>query len=101
MRPLAVAALTQGEVDWLDRPTPDLLPLLARNADVTVEVKEAAGAIGIMRFNHLYPPFDNPAIRRALLGAVDQADVMMSWREPTVPVARPGRPVRSRLPPGQ
>ena len=29
-----------------------------------------------MRFNHLYPPFNNPAIRRALLGAVDQADVM-------------------------
>ena len=29
-----------------------------------------------MRFNHLYPPFNNPAVRRALLGAVDQADVM-------------------------
>jgi peptide/nickel transport system substrate-binding protein len=29
-----------------------------------------------MRFNHLHPPFNNPAIRRALLGAVDQADVM-------------------------
>jgi peptide/nickel transport system substrate-binding protein len=29
-----------------------------------------------MRFNDLYPPFDNPAIRRALLGAVNQADVM-------------------------
>ena len=56
---LAVAALSQGEVDWVDRPSPDLLPLLARNAEVTVEVKEAAGAIGIMRFNHLYPPFDN------------------------------------------
>lgn len=73
---LAVAALSQGEVDWVDRPSPDLLPLLVRNAEVTVEVKEAAGAIGIMRFNHLYPPFNNPAIRRALLGAVDQADVM-------------------------
>ena len=34
------------------------------------------GSIPIMRFNHLYPPFDNPAIRRALLGAIDQADVM-------------------------
>ncbi len=26
--------------------------------------------------NQLFPPFDNPAIRRALLGAVDQADFM-------------------------
>jgi hypothetical protein len=29
-----------------------------------------------MTFNHRYPPFDNPAIRRALLGAVDQAEAM-------------------------
>ena len=35
-------------------------------------------AIGIMRFNHLQPPFDNPAIRRALLGAVDQAAAMQA-----------------------
>jgi len=72
----AVAALSQGEVDWVDRPATDLLPFLLRNADVTVEAKETAGAIGIMRFNHLYPPFNNPAIRRALLGAIDQAEVM-------------------------
>ena len=32
----------------------------------------------IMRFNYLLPPFDNPAIRRALLGAVDQADAMQA-----------------------
>jgi peptide/nickel transport system substrate-binding protein len=32
--------------------------------------------VGILRFNHLFRPFDNPAIRRALLGAVDQADAM-------------------------
>ena len=30
----------------------------------------------MLRFNHLHPPFNNPAIRRALLGAIDQADVM-------------------------
>ena len=65
----AVAALLQGEVDWLDSVPADLVPLLARNADVTVEVKEPSGSIPLMRFNHLHPPFDNPAIRRALLGA--------------------------------
>src|SRR5260221_1428822 len=31
-----------------------------------------------MRFNQLFPPFDNPAIRRALLGAVNQEDVMIA-----------------------
>jgi peptide/nickel transport system substrate-binding protein len=29
-----------------------------------------------MRFNHLHPPFNNPAIRRALLGAFSQTDMM-------------------------
>ena len=72
----SVAALLQGEVDWLQRPATDHVPLIARNADVIVEIKEPAGAVGIMRFNQLHPPFDNPAVRRALLGAVDQADVM-------------------------
>ncbi len=32
----------------------------------------------MLRFNHLQPPFDNPAIRRALLGAVDQSDYMQA-----------------------
>jgi peptide/nickel transport system substrate-binding protein len=72
----ATAALLQGEVDWLDYIPTDQATLLARNQGVTVEVKDAAGSIPIMRFNHLYPPFDNPAVRRALLGAIDQADVM-------------------------
>ena len=72
----AVAALLRGEVDWLDSPNSDQVPLLTRDAGVTVEVTEPSGSVAIMRFNHLHPPFDNPAIRRALLGAIDQEEVM-------------------------
>jgi peptide/nickel transport system substrate-binding protein len=72
----SAAALLRGEVDWLDSPNADQVPLLARNTSVTVEVRESSGSIAALRFNHLYPPFNNPAIRRALLGAIDQADVM-------------------------
>jgi len=32
--------------------------------------------VGILRFNHLHPPFNNVAVRQALLGAVDQAEAM-------------------------
>jgi peptide/nickel transport system substrate-binding protein len=32
--------------------------------------------VGVIRFNHLHPPFDNVAVRQALLGAVDQAETM-------------------------
>lgn len=72
----AVAELLRVKIDWLESPGSDQTPLLARNASVTVEVKEPSGSIAIMRFNHLNPPFNNPEIRRALLGAIDQADVM-------------------------
>ena len=72
----AVAALSQGEVDWVDSVPADLVPLLARKASVTVEIKEPTGSIPLMRFNHLHPPLNNIAVRRALLGAVDQAEVM-------------------------
>ena len=72
----AVAALLQGEVDWLDSPNADQIPLLTRNGGVTVEITEPSGSIAIMRFNHLHPPFNNLAIRSAVLGAIDQAEVM-------------------------
>jgi len=71
----AMAALSRGEIDWWESPPRDLVDQLARDRNVTV-VSHYATAIGIARFNQLYPPFDNPAIRRALLGAIDQAEAM-------------------------
>ena len=37
---------------------------------------DPTGSIAMMRINQFYPPFDNPAIRRAVLEAVSQADYM-------------------------
>lgn len=72
----AAAALQSGEVDWWEQPTTDVLPLLRRNADLAVEVQDKSGFLGLLRLNHLQPPFDNPAVRRALFPAIDQADFM-------------------------
>ena len=72
----AVAALRQGEVDWLRWPIPDLLPQLQADPHVRVRVIEPGGLIGLLRFNHQHPPFDNPAARRALLPALSQVDYM-------------------------
>jgi peptide/nickel transport system substrate-binding protein len=71
----AMAALHAGEIDWWELPPSDLVEQLGRDSDITV-VSQYATAIGILRFNHLHPPFDNPVVRRALLGAVDQAEAM-------------------------
>jgi len=70
----AASALQTGEVDWWEYPTSDLLPALRKNGKINVQVTDPTGSIGFLRMNCLIPPFDNPAIRRALQGAVNQAD---------------------------
>jgi peptide/nickel transport system substrate-binding protein len=70
------AALQSGEVDWVEQPVMDLVPTLRRDANLKVEVIETTGLIGVLRFNQLFPPFDNPAIRRAALKAVNQREFM-------------------------
>jgi len=72
----AFAALQRGEVDWWERPLIDMLPALRRDPGITLDVVDRTGYMAIVRLNHLQPPFDNPAIRRAILGAISQADLV-------------------------
>jgi peptide/nickel transport system substrate-binding protein len=72
----ASAALQNNEVDWWETPLADLLPLLRRNRDIVVDLVNGAGNLGVLRFNFLHPPFDNPAVRRAILPALDQRAFM-------------------------
>jgi peptide/nickel transport system substrate-binding protein len=72
----AAAALQSGEADWWEEPTPDHVAPLRRVRHLQVTINDPAGSIGTMRFNFLHPPFDNPAIRRAVLPAIDQRDFM-------------------------
>ncbi len=74
----AAAALQAGEIDWWEQPTSDLTPLLRSNGDIKVQVQDTSGFAGVMRFNHLQKPFDNPAIRRAFFGGIDQSDYLIA-----------------------
>jgi peptide/nickel transport system substrate-binding protein len=71
----ASAALRRGEIDWWENPSRDLLDQVSGDPNITV-VSHFATANGTMYFNQRYPPFDNPAIRRALLGAVNPEEAM-------------------------
>src|SRR5271156_4193874 len=100
----ASAALAQGEVDWWENPTIDLIPQLKRNKDLVITVKDRTGEIGCLRFNYLYPPFDNPAVRRVVLSAMDQKEVMtaVAGAEPSliktdVGLFVPGTPMASTV----
>jgi peptide/nickel transport system substrate-binding protein len=71
-----VAALRKGEQDWQETAPHDLLPVLTRAKGVSTRILDPRGYTCMLRLNHLQPPFDNPAIRRALLGAINQSDFM-------------------------
>lgn len=73
----AAAALQRGEVDWVEQPSIDLVPLLKRDRQINVQVVETAGLMSVLRFNHFQLPLDNIRIRRVLLNAVSQRDFMM------------------------
>ena len=66
------AAVQAGEQDWQEAMPHDLLPIVRRNRNVRTVVLDQMGFTCQLRVNQLLPPFDNPAIRRALLGAIDQ-----------------------------
>ena len=72
----AAGALQSGEQDWLEYPALDLLDLLRGNRNIRVTLPDPTGLVEMMRPNHLQPPFNNPAIRRAVLHAIDQAQFM-------------------------
>ena len=83
------AALQQGELDWWLTVDADLAPSLQKHAALKVETTVPTGFMATMRFNQVVPPFNNPAMRRAILGAVLQSDYMIgmvgtdpaSWRD--------------------
>ena len=72
----AAAAMRTGERDWWEAPIFDLLPMLRQAGTLTVPLPDPLGYISGIRFNQTQKPFNNPALRRALLGAVSQEDYM-------------------------
>ncbi|HUD57957.1 MAG TPA: ABC transporter substrate-binding protein [Acetobacteraceae bacterium] len=82
----SASAMQTGEMDWWELPTSDLLPMLRHTGKIRAEIKDRNGTLGFMKMNNLQPPFNNAAIRRALLGAVVQSDYMtaIAGEDPTM-----------------
>jgi len=74
-----VAAMQSGEDDWWENPPADLWPVLEANPEIALAPLDPLGGSGCLRFNHLYPPFDNVKMRRAVLMATSQADIMTAY----------------------
>ena len=74
----AVAALQNGEVDWMESVSADLLPLIRADANLRTQHDDPFGKLLIMRFNHLQPPFDDVRMRRFMMELVKQSDYYSS-----------------------
>ncbi len=69
-------ALVTGEVDYWEQVPADLLPIVSRAPGVKVQNFNPLGNVGMARFNSLVGPTANPGIRRAIVKAVNQADLL-------------------------
>ena len=71
-----VDALIKGEVDLIEQPPHDLLPLLAADPNIVLKVTNAPGRQIAFRFNVLHKPFDNAKARLAVAYAFNQKDFL-------------------------
>ena len=71
-------ALSKGEIDVIESPSHDLLPLMDKDPNIKLVDLNPFGFQYTFRYNHLHPPFDNPKIRAALLYAFNQEDFLQA-----------------------
>src|ERR1700723_3187058 len=72
----AVNALQSGDIDFMEAPTIDILPVLEANPDLKIEVLNKLGFQTLGRMNFLHKPFDNVKVRRAAFLAMNQKNVL-------------------------
>ena len=72
----AVNALLAGEIDYIEAPPHDLLPLLKSDTNIKLVDWNPLGNQYTFRPNHLHKPFDNPKVRQALWYAFNQKDFL-------------------------
>jgi peptide/nickel transport system substrate-binding protein len=65
-------AIIAGEIDMIESPGHDLLPVLAKEKSIKLFNSNPTGNQYTFRFNVLHKPFDNPKIRHAALVALSQ-----------------------------
>lgn len=69
-------ALSKGEIDVIESPAHDLLPLMEEDSNIQLVDLNPFGNQYTFRFNQLHPPFDDPKVRQALLYAFDQEEFL-------------------------
>jgi peptide/nickel transport system substrate-binding protein len=71
-----INALLNGEIDVIEQPTHDLLPVLEKDKNVEIFVPDTLGSTYILRMNWKQPPFNDVRYRRAVEYALNQQDFL-------------------------
>ncbi len=74
----AANALLTGEIDMIEQPLIELLPLLEKDRNIEVIDFNPLGSQYSLRFNVLHKPFDNAKIRQAVFYALNQKDFLLA-----------------------
>ena len=72
----AINALLAGEIDYIEAPPHDLLPVLKKDANVKLVDSNPLGNQYAFRYNTLAKPFDNAKVRQAVMVAFNQKDFL-------------------------
>jgi peptide/nickel transport system substrate-binding protein len=73
----AMSALVNGEIDFYEAPNNDFLPLLEKAKGVKLlKTGKIDSTQGMIRLNHLHPPFNNIKARQAMYYLINQEDYL-------------------------
>jgi len=71
-----VNAIQSGDIDFIENPSYDLLPILSADKELVIHTLSPLGFQTLGRMNFLYPPFDNEKVRRAAFLSISQKPVL-------------------------
>ena len=73
----AMSALINGEIDFYENPNVDFYPILEKAKGVKLQTTgDIDSHLGMIRLNHLHPPFNNPKARQAMYHLINQEDFL-------------------------
>src|SRR5262245_45295392 len=73
----AMPALVEAEVDFYENPNIDFIPILQKARGVKLmKTGKLDSTFGLIRLNHLHPPFNNIKARQAMYHLINQEDFL-------------------------
>ena len=94
----AMSALINGEIDFYENPNIDFYPILEKAKGVKLmPTGKLDSTHGMIRLNHLHPPFNNVKARQAMYYLINQEDFLRADRRRPQVLPHLSRPHHLRL----